>query len=309
MIKIGVAGIDKISLNHLKAIRMVDGFRLSGIYDSHTENARELCEREGLNYFEDYGELLQKSDVIDIASPYMSHFQLAVRAIKKSKHLFIDSPVVSSPTEALQLINLSEEADVKVQVNYPERFNPAYTATLPYLSRPLYIEAQRHIAFDDRRKEVPVIMDLMMHDIDIVLSIVKANIRTVHATGVSVFNGSPDIVSANLEFDNGAVANLTANRIASKNIRRVKFYEHHVRVQADFLKHRIKILRKQNKKMEDRFLIKNLKTPKEDKLILALGEFHEILLRNKKPSVNLESTYQNLKAAFLIDEKIQMLTP
>jgi len=309
MIRIGVAGIDKTSLNHLNAIQSLAGFQLSGIYDPHTKNAPELCKKGGLNYFEDFGELLQNSDVIDIASPHLNHFPLAVDAIKKSKHLFIDSPVVSSPAEALQLINLSGEADVKVQVNYPERFNPAYTATLPFLTRPLYIEAQRHVAFNDQQKKVPIVMDLMMHDIDIILSIVKANIRTVHATGVGVFNGSPDIVNANLEFDNGVVANLTANRIASKNIRRIKFYQYQTRLQSDFLKHRIKILRKQNEKVDDRFLIKNLKAPKEDKLLLALTEFYQSLSLNKKPFVNLDSTYQNLKAAFLIDEKVQMLTP
>jgi predicted dehydrogenase len=309
MIKIGVAGIDEISFNHLKAIQSLAGFQISGIYDSLSENTRELCERAGLNYFKDFGELLQNSDVVDIASPHLNHFPLAIDAIKKSKHLFIDSPVVSSPAEALQLINLSEEADVRVQVNYPERFNPAYTATLPCLTRPLYIEAQRHIAFEDQRKEIPIVMDLMMHDIDIILSIVKANIRTVHATGVSVFNGSPDIVNANLEFDNGVVANLTANRIASKNIRRIKFYQHQARVQADFLKHRIKILRKQNDKIDDRFLIKNLKAPKEDKLLMALSSFYQSLIQNKKPLISLDSAYQNLKAAFLIDEKVQMLTP
>ncbi len=309
MIRIGVAGIDEISLNHLKAIHSLPGFQISGIYDSHTDNALELCEKGGLNYFEDFGELLQNSEVIDLASPHLNHFPLAINAIKKSKHLFIDRPVVSSPEEALQLINLSKEADVKVQVNYPERFNPAYTAMLPCLTRPLYIEAQRHIAFDDRRKEIPIVMDLMMHDIDVILSIVKANIRTVHATGVSVFNGSPDIVNANLEFDNGVVANLTANRIASKNIRRIKFYQHQARVQADFLKHRIKILRKQNEKIDDRFFIKNLKAPKEDKLLLALSSFYQSLVQSKKPLITLESAYQNLKAAFLIEEKVQMLTP
>lgn len=309
MIKIGVAGIDEISFHHLKAIQSLAGFQISGIYDSHTENAPELCKRGGLNYFEDFGELLQNSDVVDIASPHLNHFPLAIDAIRKSKHLFIDSPVVSSPAEALQLINLSEEADVRVQVNYPERFNPAYTATLPFLTRPLYIEAQRHIAFEDQQKEIPIVMDLMMHDIDIILSIVKANIRTVHATGVSVFNGSPDIVNANLEFDNGVVANLTANRIASKNIRRIKFYQQQAHVQADFLKHSVKILRKQNEKIDDRFLIKNLNAPKEDKLLMALSSFYQSLIQNKKPLVSLESAYQNLKAAFLIDEKVQMLTP
>ncbi len=308
MIKIGIVGIDKISLNHLKAIKTLAGFQFTGIYDSHTENAREYCEENGLKYFDDYGDFLQNADVIDIASPHLDHFRYAVEAIKKSKHLFIDSPVVRSPEEALQLINLSNEAGVKVQVNYPERYNPAYTATLALLSHPLYIEAQRHIAFDGQQKEVPVILDLMMHDIDIVLSIVKANIRTVHATGVKVFNGTPDIVNAHLEFDNGVVANLTANRIAAKNIRRMKFYQYQARVQTDFLKHRIKILRKQKDASDDLFSVKNLKAPNEDKLLTALREFYDILLQNKKPSVTLGCSYQNLKTAFLIADKIQMLT-
>ncbi len=309
MIKIGLVGIDETSENHLKAIRSIDGFMLSGVFDSHIKNARELCEKEGLAFFDDFGELLQNSEVIDIASPQMDHFPLASEAIKKSKHLFIDSPILSSPGEALRLIDLSKEADVIIQVNYPERFNPAYTAALPYLNNPMYIETQRHIAFSDQRQDIPVVMDLMMHDIDIVLSIVKANIRNVHATGVNVFNGSPDIVNANLEFDNGVVANLTANRIAAKNIRRIKFYQHQARVQADFLKCRIKIIEQQSKKTTNNFFIKNLKTPREDKLLLALHDFYSTLTKNLRPTVTLDSAYQNLKAAALIDEKVQMLYP
>ncbi len=309
MIKIGLAGMDKISNNHLKVIHSVDGLQLSGIFSPQAENAREICETKGIKFFEDFGELLQDSDAVAIISPHTNHFQLAAEAIKKSKHLFIENPVFANPAEALKLIHLSEEANVKVQVYYPGRFNPAYTAALPYLSHPLYIEAQRHIAFDNQQNEIPVVMDLMMHDIDIVLSIVKANIRTVHASGVNVFNGSPDIVNANIEFDNGAVANLTANRIASKNIRRIKFYQHQVHIQADFLKHRLKILRKQNDKINDSFLIKNLKTPKENKLLPALREFYLSLAKNTKPFITLDSTYQNLKAALLINEKIQMLAP
>ncbi len=307
MLNIGITGTDKISLHHLKAIRSVGGFNLSGIFGSLDANTREFCHKEGIYYFKDFGELIQNSDVIDITSP--DYYQLAAEAIKKSKHIFIESSVVATPDEALKLIHLSREADVKVQVNYPERFNPVYPATLPYLSHPLYIEAQRHIAFDDQRKKIPIVMDLMMHDIDILLSIVKANIRTVHATGVNVFNGSPDIVNASLEFDNGVVANLTANRIASKNIRRIKFYQHQSRVQADFLKQRIKILRKQNNKAENQFFIKNLRPSKEDGLLLALNDFYHALVQDKRPFVTLESTYQNLKAAFLIKEKVQMLTP
>jgi len=309
MIKIGLIGFDKVSESHVKAILSLPGYSLTGIFDPYTKQAQENCEKLGIPFFEDFEKLLQNTNAIDIASPYLDYYPLAVEAIKRSKHLFLDNPVISSPREVINLINLSNEADVKVQVNYPDRYNPAYTATIPYLTRPLYIEAQHHIAFKGRQQDIPVVMDLMMHDIDIVLSIVKANINTVHATGVRVFNGSPDIVNANLEFDNGIVANLTANRIAAKNIRRIKFYQPQTRLQANFLKNRIKILRQQHENTGHDFLIKNLHAPKKDKLLMSLHDFLLVLTKNKKPLVSLDQAYQNLKAAFLINEKIQMLTP
>jgi predicted dehydrogenase len=304
MIKVGVTGTGETALRHLKVLQALKGFGISGIWDP-APGAEVRCKKWGIPCFRHYEELLRNSDVIDLASLQTDHFLLASKAIKRSKHLFIDRTGFSSPEEVLRLIELSREADVKVQVHYPERFNPAYNASLPYLTNPLYIEAQRHTAFADENRNIPVVMELMMHDIDIILSIVKANIRTVHATGVNVFNGTPDIVNANLEFDNGVVANLTANRIAAKNIRRIKFYQHKGRVQTDFLKNRVKILRKQDNKLH----MKNLKTGHEDKLFLALSSFYDHLIRNKTPVTGLEHAYQNLKAAFLINEKIEMLSP
>lgn len=303
MIKVGVIGTDETALHHLKVLQALKGFRISGVWDTDP-GAALRCKKRGLPFFRHYEELLHNSDVIDLASLQADHFLLATKAIKMSKHLFIERPGLSTPEEVLRLIELSREAGVKVQVNYPERFNPAYHAALPYLTKPLYIEAQRHTAFAGENRDIPVVMDLMMHDIDIILSIVKANIRTVHATGVNVFNGTPDIVNANLEFDNGVVANLTANRIAAKNIRRIKFYQHKIRVQTDFLKNRVKILHKQDGKLQK----KNLKTGQEDKLLLALSGFYKHLTLGKTLAPGLEQAYQNLTAAFLINEKIEMLS-
>ena len=303
MIKVGVTGTEETALQHLKVLQGLKGFRIAGVWDP-TPGAALRCKRMGLPCFGHYDELLLHSDVIDLVSMGPDGFLLATKAIKKSKHLFIESPGLFSPEEVLRLIELSHEADVKVQVNYPERFNPAYSASLPYLAKPLYIEAQRHVAFAGENPEIPVVMDLMMHDIDLILSIVKANIRTVHATGVNVFNGTPDIVNANLEFDNGVVANLTANRIAAKNIRRIKFYQHKMRVQTDFLKNRVKILHKQGNKLH----MKNLQTGKEDKLFLSLAGFYRQITLHKTPVPGLDQAYQNLKAAFLINEKIEMLS-
>ncbi len=309
MNKIGIVGMDKTALHHIQCMEAA-GFVIAGIFDPLHPDTPLRCQQMNLRYFSDFDQLLQESDAIDLATPALEHYPLAVQTIKKSRHLFIESPVLSSPEEALQLIELTNEAHVIVQVNYPERYHPAYKATLSYLSGPLYIEAQRHIAFTDQNKDLPVVMDLMMHDIDIVLSIAKANIQKVHATGVRVFNGSPDIVNANLEFDNGVVANLTANRIASKNIRRVKFYQRHARIQADFLKNRVKVLRQKETAEKNPFVveIEEPEATSEDKLTLALTDFYNNIRLQKTPAVSLEDAYQNLKAAFLINDKIELLS-
>ncbi len=308
MIKIGIAGTDQRSLQHLEALSSVPGFVISGVWGSNRARARRWGEKTGVKWHESFEGLLQNADVIDLTASCRNMFSLAAGAIKHSKHLFVDNPASFSPEETIKLIHLSGEAGVKVQMNYPERYNPAYSAALRFLSRPLYIEAQRHMAFSGENSSVPVVMDLMMHDIDIILSIVKANIRTVHARGVNVFNGTPDIVNVNLEFDNGVVANLTANRIAAKNIRRIKFYQYEARIQADFLKHRIKILRKQNSKVDNQFFIKDLSPPEKNHLVQALSGFYRHITRHQSPVVSLDHAYENLKAAFLINEKLEMLT-
>ncbi len=309
MLKIGIVGMDKTALRHLRMMAGT-GFTTTGIFAPQQPEARALCRKMNIRYFSDFNDLLQQSDAIDLASPLPEYYPLAAQTIRKSGHLFIENAVLPSPEEALRLIKLTGEARVIVQVNYPERHHPAYQAALPYISGPLYIEAQRHIAFTDQNKDLPVVMDLMMHDIDIVLSLAKANIRKVHATGVKVFNGTPDIVNANLEFDNGVVANLTANRIASKNIHRIKIYQRHARIQADFLKNRVKILRQKVSSAESPFVaeIKEPEAIPEDKLTLALTRFYNNIKHQKTPAVGLEDAYQNLKAAFLINDKIELLS-
>jgi len=307
MLKIGIVGMDKTARHHIRV--MADtGFTIAGIFAPQQSDARLFCQKMNIRYFSDFGQLLQEAEVVDLASPSPEYYPLAVQTIKKSRHLFLENAVLASPEEALQLIELTDEAHVIVQVNYPERYHPAYSTARAYVSDPLYIEAQRHIAFTTPNRSLPVVMDLMMHDIDIVLSLVKGNIRKVHATGVKVFNGTPDIVNANLEFDNGVVVNLTANRIASKNIRRIKLYQRHARIQADFLKNRVKVLRQKESSVEEPFIVKEPKIIDQDKLTRSLLDFSNHIQLHKTPSVSLEDAYRNLKAAFLINDKIELLS-
>ncbi len=308
MVRIGVAGSNNCTAEHLRVLAGLPQFEVAGIWSANTPQAENICRKWRVRCFSDFGELLQHVDVIDMASPDTDHFSLAERSIKESKHLFIDNPRFQHPRQILELIELSKEAGIVAHVHYPEQYNPAYQASLPYLSKPLYIETQQHLAFAKQNSPSSVITQLMMHDIDLILRIVKANIRTARATAVNVFNGTPDIVNAHLEFDNGAVANLTANRIASKNIHRMKFYQHKRRIQADFLKYRIKILQEEKNHLSDQFTVKNLHPPKENKLRQSFSAFYEQLSGGKPEISGLDHTYQNLRTAWLINEKIELLT-
>ena len=181
--------------------------------------------------------------MVDIVTPTLSHFDCASKALKKFRHVFIEKPVVTTPEEARLLIDLAEEAGVKVQVGHVERFNPAFIAATPYIDNPMFIETHRLAQFNPRGTDVPVILDLMIHDLDIVLSIVKANIRKVSASGVAVGSDTPDIANARIEFDNGCVANLTASRISMKNMRKTRFFQRDAYIAVDFLDKKTEIIR------------------------------------------------------------------
>ena len=243
MLKIGVLGAGHLGKIHLKCIKQTDRYELVGFYDADAENARKVETDLSVKSFNSIDELIDQVDVVDIVTPTLSHFDCASKALKKFRHVFIEKPVVTTPEEARLLIDLAEEAGVKVQVGHVERFNPAFIAATPYIDNPMFIETHRLAQFNPRGTDVPVILDLMIHDLDIVLSIVKANIRKVSASGVAVVSDTPDIANARIEFDNGCVANLTASRISMKNMRKTRFFQRDAYIAVDFLDKKTEIIR------------------------------------------------------------------
>ena len=243
MLKIGVLGAGHLGKIHLKCIKQTDRYELVGFYDADAENARKVETDLSVKSFSSIDELIDQVDVVDIVTPTLSHFDCASKALKKFRHVFIEKPVVTTPEEARLLIDLAEEAGVKVQVGHVERFNPAFIAATPYIDNPMFIETHRLAQFNPRGTDVPVILDLMIHDLDIVLSIVKANIRKVSASGVAVVSDTPDIANARIEFDNGCVANLTASRISMKNMRKTRFFQRDAYIAVDFLDKKTEIIR------------------------------------------------------------------
>lgn len=243
MLKIGVLGAGHLGKIHIKCIKEIAAYELVGFYDADPEAAKKVSEEFGVKAFNEIEELIEAVDVVDIVTPTLSHFDCAVKSIKKSRHIFIEKPITKTVDEAKQLITLAEEANVQVQVGHVERYNPAFTATRSFIKHPMFIETHRLAQFNPRGTDVSVILDLMIHDLDIVLSIVKSNVRRISASGVAVVSDTPDICNARIEFDNGCVANLTASRISLKNMRKTRIFQKDAYLSIDFLEKESEVVR------------------------------------------------------------------
>jgi predicted dehydrogenase len=243
-LKIGVLGAGHLGKIHMKCIReLSDQYELVGFFDPDIQKAKEAAAQFELMPFHSIDSLLDSVDVVDIVTPTIYHFDCAAAAIRKFKHIFIEKPVTQTLEEAKALIKLANEAGIKAQVGHVERFNPAFTAVREYLTQPKFIETHRLAQFNPRGTDVSVVLDLMIHDIDIVLAVTKANVRKISASGVAVLSDTPDIANARLELDNGCVANLTASRISLKSMRKSRFFQRDAYISVDFLAKESEIVR------------------------------------------------------------------
>ena len=319
--RIGVLGAGHLGKIHIKCILASDKFDLVGFYDPDAETAEAVSSSFNIKRFGSDDELIEATEIVDIVTPTLSHYDCASKALKHSRHVFIEKPLTTTLYEAKKLIDLAEEAKVKVQVGHVERFNPAFIAATPYLENPMFIEAHRLGQFNPRGTDVPVILDLMIHDIDIVLNVVKSGVKKISASGVSVVSDTPDIANARIEFNNGCVANLTASRISMKNMRKTRFFQHEGYIAVDFLRKETQIIRmKDIGASPDPFaMIIDLGPEKNQKQIYVekpeiksinaiqkeLETFHESILNNKEPLVSIMDGYASLELAYQIMEKIE----
>ena len=321
MKKIGVLGAGHLGKIHIKCIMASSHFQLEGFFDPNPKIAEEVVNTFGIRQFHSEKELIEAVEIVDIVTPTVSHYDCASLAIKNDRHVFIEKPLTTTLYEARKLIDLAEEANVKVQVGHVERFNPAFLAAYPHFSRVMFIEAHRLAQFNPRGTDVPVILDLMIHDIDIILHVVKSPVRKVSASGVSVISDTPDIANARIEFNNGCVANLTASRISMKNMRKARFFQKDGYIAVDFLKKETELIRLQDVgENPDPFaLILDLGDGKKQKQILVdkpavqpinaiqteLETFYEAIVNNIEPRVTITDGYASLDLAYQIMEKIE----
>ena len=235
MLKVGVVGCGHLGKIHIKLLSESKNYFLVGVYDPNLEESKTVSEKFNCTHFKNFNELLENIDVLDIVTPTPFHFEYAELAINKKKHVFIEKPVCSNTNESNKLIELSSSKDVKIQVGHVERFNPAFTKVEKEINNPMFIESHRLAKFNPRGTDVSVVLDLMIHDIDIILKSVKSNVKEVSSVGVSVISETPDIANARIEFENGCVANLTASRVSLKNMRKTRFFQSGKYISIDFL--------------------------------------------------------------------------
>lgn len=247
MLKIGVIGAGHLGKIHLKLLlELKDTFEVIGFYDTDRENAKIVNRSFRVKSFKSVELLIEEADVIDIVSPTISHYDCASLAIRSNKHVFIEKPITQTVLEAETLMKLSREAGVKVQVGHVERFNSAFKLAQDYVNQPLFIESHRLAEFNPRGTDVPVVLDLMIHDLDIVLKLVNSTVKSVQASGVSVVSDTPDIANARIEFNNGCVCNLTASRMSLKNMRKSRVFQKDAYISIDYLEKKTEVIRLKN---------------------------------------------------------------
>ncbi|TNJ43056.1 Gfo/Idh/MocA family oxidoreductase [Tamlana fucoidanivorans] len=235
MLKAGVLGAGHLGKIHLRLLNQSNKYELVGFYDADEKNGKKVAAEFGYKFFNSVEALIDAVDMVDIVTPTLSHYECAKQAIAKGKHIFIEKPITNTVEEAEHIRELLAKHNLRGQVGHVERFNPAFIAVKEHINTPMFIETHRLAEFNPRGTDVPVVLDLMIHDIDIILSIVKSKVKHISASGVAVISDTPDIANARLEFENGCVANLTASRISLKKMRKARFFQKDAYISVDFL--------------------------------------------------------------------------
>jgi hypothetical protein len=321
--KIGLLGAGHLGKIHLKCLLATDCWELAGFYEPNAQNAQAAAAQFGVRHFRSLPQLLDAVDAVDIVTPTPTHYALARKALLAGKHVFLEKPVTQTVPEAKRLLQLAEQQGLTVQVGHVERFNPAFTALQGLNLRPMFIEGHRLAAFQPRGTDVSVILDLMIHDLDLVLHLVQSPVRKVSASGVAVLSHTPDIANARIEFANGCVANLTASRISMKQMRKMRLFQADHYLSLDFLEKNAQIVRlfeqdapnlppsEQLMEFETQAGKKwlHMQMPEAapvNAIQRELETFHTAISQKSRPVVSLSDGYEALKLAHRILREIDL---
>jgi predicted dehydrogenase len=320
MLKIGVLGAGHLGKIHLRLLNQSKKYELVGFYDENQEHAESISNEFGFKRFDTIAKLIHAVDVIDIVTPTLSHYKSAKVSIKSGKHVFIEKPISTTVEEAEEIIALAKAYKVKGQVGHVERFNPAFLAIKNAIKDPMFIETHRLAEFNPRGTDVPVVLDLMIHDIDAILSVVKSTVKKVSASGVSVLSQSPDIANARIEFENGCVANITSSRISLKNMRKSRFFQKDAYISVDYLEKTAEVVRMKDapekpgdfdmilqnaEGVRKQIYFDNHEVKTNNAILDELETFADAINNDTQPIVTLEDGTEALRVAYMIIDAME----
>ena len=315
MLRVGVLGAGHLGKIHLRLLKQSEKYELVGFYDAFDENANKVAAEFGYKKFDSIDALIDAVDVVDIVTPTLQHFECAKQVIEAGKHIFIEKPISNTVEEAEEIIALANKYNVKGQVGHVERFNPAFTAVKDKIKNPMFIETHRLAEFNPRGTDVPVVLDLMIHDIDAILSVVKSKVKSINASSVAVISDSPDITNARIEFENGCVANITSSRISMKNMRKSRFFQKDAYISVDYLDKVCEIVRMQDapevpgdfdmilqnaEGVKKQIYFDNPNVQANNAILDELETFADAINNNTTPIVTLEDGTEALRVAYQI---------
>lgn len=320
MLKAGVLGAGHLGKIHLKLLQQSSKYELVGFYDADKQASEKIESEFGYKSFPTMESLIDASEMVVVVTPTSTHFKCAKKVLKAKKHLFIEKPITETVAQAEQIRDLAKEMKVRGQVGQVERFNPAFQAIKDNIHNPMFIESHRLSEFNPRGTDVSVVLDLMIHDIDAILSVVKSPVKTVSASGVSVISETPDIANARIEFENGCVANLTASRISLKKMRKARFFQRDAYISVDFLEKKCEVVKMKEvaTKPDDYAMIltnaegvkkqiyfENPQVEENNAILDELESFYDAIKADRTPEVSLKQGTEALRVAMLIIENFK----
>ena len=304
-INIGVIGTGKLGTYHVEKLLSIPNVNLIGIHDSD-QNSMDRCRQKyGVVTFKDIAMLLDKCQAVTIATSTINHFEVAQRALEKGLHIFIEKPITDNIDDAIKISDIAKKNDRLIQVGHIERFNNAFKQSLEFINKPQFIEIHRISPFPNRSLDIPVVMDVMIHDLDILLSINKGNpIKKIHATGASIVTNFIDLANARIEFKDGLVANLTASRISSKQMRKIRIFQDKSYIGIDLSEKKLDVYKINNDK-DDFIDVRSIDVKDEDALESELSHFIDCITNNDIPLVSAHDGIDALKLAVTIERLIK----
>lgn len=301
-IRVAVIGVGKLGSIHAQIYSQINGVELVGICDINQRQVSQIAQNLRTDFYTDYHQLISKVDAVSITVPTILHYKISREFLNCKIHCLIEKPITANLQEAKKLLQLAQEKNCILQVGHIERFNPAIRSIAKLPRAPRFIECHRLAQFSSRVKDIGVVLDLMIHDIDIVLVLVKSKIKSIDAIGVKVLTGHEDIANARIKFYNGAIANLTASRVSDEAMRKIRIFKENAYISLDYTQQEAVIYRK----IKNKIIAQSIPIKKEEPLKAELKSFIRSIRDGKKPVVSGQDAYDALKLAFQILKKIHV---